>query len=58
MKAQVQSQSTIADSLLRGFISVFFVIMTIIFLTVPYALSRHPGDPVQAPTNVEIKHLT
>lgn len=58
MKIQSQNQTTIAASLFRGFISVFFVIMSIIFLTVPYALSRHPGDPLPAPTTMQGRHLT
>lgn len=58
MKTQSQNQPTVAASLFRGFISVFFVIMTIVFLTVPYALSRHPGDPIPSPTSTQSGHLT
>ena len=35
------------------FVSAAFVTMTIIFLAVPYALSRHPGEPSPHPVNTE-----
>ncbi|MBL8416164.1 MAG: hypothetical protein JNM42_17175 [Propionivibrio sp.] len=40
----MKTQSTIPASLFHQFVSLFLVTMTLIFLTVPYTLSRHPGE--------------
>lgn len=37
-------------------LSVFFVTMTIVFLALPYLLSRHPGDQIQKTVNIENNH--
>lgn len=48
MKAKLKSPTPV----LPIFASVFFVMMTLIFLTVPYAMARHPGEfPSQPKAN-------
>lgn len=54
----MKSQTSFAASLLRAFVGLVFVTMTIVFLTVPYALSRHPGDPSPQLTTAESRHLS
>lgn len=49
MKAQVLP----AANLRHKFISLLFVTMSIAFLSVPYFMSRHPGDPIQKSVSVE-----
>jgi len=49
----MKPQTAVVTRLLPVFSSVFFVTMTLIFLTVPYALSRHPGEPIQKPVSAE-----
>ncbi|MBK7422464.1 MAG: hypothetical protein IPJ48_04840 [Propionivibrio sp.] len=44
----MKTQSTISPSLFHKFVSLFLVTMTLIFLTVPYTLSRHPGESLPA----------
>jgi hypothetical protein len=34
------------------------VTMTLIFLTVPYTLSRHPGEPLPMPASTTSLHLS
>jgi len=50
---QVKAQQLQTASRLHKFMAAFFMMMTIIFLAVPYALSRHPGDPIQKPVATE-----
>ena len=49
----MKTKTAVAARLLPVFASVFFVTMTLIFLTVLYALSRHPGEPMQKPVSTE-----
>ncbi|MFZ4536493.1 hypothetical protein [Propionivibrio sp.] len=53
----MKTQKTITASPFQKFVSVIFVTMTLVFLTVPYAMSRHPGEPLQQPVIVQIHHL-
>lgn len=55
---QMKTQPTIAVSLLQVFVSIFLVTMTVAFLTVPFTLSSHPGEPMQKPLSAESSHLT
>jgi len=43
----MKTRTTISAGLLPGFAGIFFVMMTIVFLSVPYSMSRHPGEPSQ-----------
>ena len=49
----MKAQALPAANLWHKFVSLLFVTMSIAFLAVPYAMSRHPGDPVQAPASAE-----
>ena len=49
----MKPQTAVATRLFPIFTSVFFVTMTLIFLTVPYALSRHSGESIQKPVSAE-----
>ncbi len=42
-----------ANLLRYKLITTFLVMMTLVFLATPYALSRHPGDPSSKQTNTE-----
>ena len=42
----MQAQPLPSASRLQKLMLAFFMMMSIIFLAVPYALSRHPGDPL------------
>lgn len=55
---QMKTRPGIAVGLLRVFVGVFFVAMTVAFLTVPFTLSSHPGEPALNPLNVDSSHLT
>ena len=55
---QMKTPPTIAVRVLWAFVSVFLMAMTIAFLTVPYALSRHPGEALPIPVSMESSHLT
>ena len=44
----MKTQRTITTSLFQKFVILLFVAMNVVFLTVPYVLSRHPGEPVPA----------
>lgn len=57
MKTEARSSSMI-ETLVLPFVSLIFVTMTIAFLTIPYALSTHPGDPPQTSTSSTNRHLT
>lgn len=46
-----------ADAI-RFAIAIVFVVMTMTFLTVPYALSAHPGDPVAPVATAAARHLS
>jgi hypothetical protein len=51
---QVKTQTKYPTSLLRyKLIATFFVMMTIVFLAAPVALSRHPGDPLPKQVTTE-----
>ena len=52
----MKAQPIPSTRLLHQLISVFFVTMTIVFLALPYLLSRHPGDPIQKPVSMENNH--
>ncbi|MEN6585366.1 MAG: hypothetical protein ABFE02_04840 [Sulfuricella sp.] len=53
---QMKTQPTISVRLLSAVIGVFIVTMTIIFLTVPYAMSSHPGEPLSKAVSTESIH--
>jgi len=54
----MKTQTSMIAGLFRGFISLLVVTMTMAFLTIPYALSGHPGDAAQNPASAESRHLT
>jgi type III secretory pathway component EscV len=43
----MKTRMTLSAGLLPGFAGIFFVVMTIVFLSVPYSMSRHPGETSQ-----------
>jgi hypothetical protein len=55
---QMEAQTSFAASMFRVVISVLFVTMTIAFLTIPYSLSMHPGDPSSQLASAASRHLT
>lgn len=54
----MKTQSMISASLFHKFVSLFLVTMTLIFLAVPYSLSRHPGEPLSRPASKTSLHLS
>jgi len=35
-----------------------FVVLTVAFLSVPYVLQKHPGDPQLPSQQVDLRHMT
>lgn len=56
--SQMEAQTSFAASMFRVVVSVLFVTMTIAFLTIPYSLSMHPGDPSSQLASAASRHLT
>jgi hypothetical protein len=54
----MEAQTSFAASMFRVVVSVLFVTMTIAFLTIPYSLSMHPGDPSSQLASAASRHLT
>jgi hypothetical protein len=52
----MKAQAIPSARLLHKLMSVFFVTMTLVFLALPYLLSRHPGEPIQKPVSIENNH--
>lgn len=40
----MKTRMTLSAGLLPGFAGIFFVMMTIVFLSVTYSMARHPGE--------------
>lgn len=53
----MKERFSLASDAFRFAIAAVFVVMTTAFLTVPYALSAHPGDPAPV-ASVAARHLS
>jgi len=49
----VKTQTIRPASLGHKITAMFLFLMTIVFLSVPYAISRHPGEPLQKVVTIE-----
>lgn len=49
----MKTQTIHPASLRYKIMTMFLFLMTIVFLSVPYALSRHPGEPLQKVATAE-----
>lgn len=54
----MSKQSTPAADIFRAAIGVIFVTMTMAFVTLPYALSAHPGDSLPKLATAASHHLS
>lgn len=53
----MNTHQTFAADVFRFVIAAVFVTMTMAFLTLPYALSSHPGEPTQV-ASTTVRHLS
>lgn len=53
----MKERSSFVADMIRFAIAAVFVIMTSAFLTVPYAMSAHPGDPAPV-ASAAARHLS
>ena len=48
----------LATDLFRGVVTTVFIVMTMAFVTVPYALSSHPGEPAPSAAVTADRHMS
>lgn len=54
----MKERFTLAADAFRFAVAAVFVVMTMAFVTIPYALSAHPGDPVATAATAAARHLS
>ncbi len=54
----MKERFTLKADVFRFAIAAIFIAMTMAFLTIPYALSAHPGDPIAGVATAAARHLS